>query len=441
MTIGEKIKFLRKEKKLTQSQLAGKKMTKSMLSQIENNNAMPSMKNLKYIAKALEKPLSYFIKEDSKALPLKEIKYKLDIAKEHIDKYQIDEGIKILESILKEFNIDKNTKVYADIMCKLADCQSFLKNFEKSEEYLKKSINIYKDNNLYSYAAKTYIDLIARYWDEQNFNECLIILNKAKEMHDKSTSNDVSFKIKYFQIKSLILSSIGKIHDTINILDKSIKLSKESGIYYKSDEVYKTKSLMNILLENYDEFLKNIKKGKQFAKFTENNISLISLELITALYYNELKQPKKALKHLDITNELINNEDNNYIDFYVKDIFYNEKAKSYYHLKEYKKGLKELSKCSYSDSKYKSKYIYDYIYLWLGKVYEGLILFELNDKEKAITSIKKGIEMIEKRGNTKYLAFSYKQLSKIYSKLNNYKMAYQYLNKCDEIIEKINKKV
>lgn len=64
-SLGEKIKNLRKEMKLTQTDLAGNEMTKSMLSQIENNLATPSMKNLLYIASKLGKPASYFLEDAS----------------------------------------------------------------------------------------------------------------------------------------------------------------------------------------------------------------------------------------------------------------------------------------------------------------------------------------------------------------------------------------
>ena len=63
-TLGEKIKTLRKEKKLTQTDLAGSELTKSMLSQIENGKATPSMKTLQYIADKLECETSFLLEED-----------------------------------------------------------------------------------------------------------------------------------------------------------------------------------------------------------------------------------------------------------------------------------------------------------------------------------------------------------------------------------------
>lgn len=59
-TLGEKIKTLRKEKKLTQTELAGPELTKSMLSQIENGKATPSMKTLQYIAEKLGCETSFY---------------------------------------------------------------------------------------------------------------------------------------------------------------------------------------------------------------------------------------------------------------------------------------------------------------------------------------------------------------------------------------------
>ena len=55
----KKLKHCEK-KKLTQTELAGSEMTKSMLSQIENGKATPSMKTLQYIAEKLECETSFY---------------------------------------------------------------------------------------------------------------------------------------------------------------------------------------------------------------------------------------------------------------------------------------------------------------------------------------------------------------------------------------------
>ncbi len=65
MTLGQKIKALRKEKKWTQAELAGEEITRNMLSLIESDTTLPSLPTLKYLAKRLGVPAGYLLDEDS----------------------------------------------------------------------------------------------------------------------------------------------------------------------------------------------------------------------------------------------------------------------------------------------------------------------------------------------------------------------------------------
>ena len=60
MTTGEKIKKLRAEKMMTQSQLVGEHITRNMLSRIESDEANPSLGTLIYLAKRLNVPPRIF---------------------------------------------------------------------------------------------------------------------------------------------------------------------------------------------------------------------------------------------------------------------------------------------------------------------------------------------------------------------------------------------
>ena len=60
MNIGDKIKKIRKEKKITQSALAGQRITRNMLSSIERGTANPSLETMEYISSRLSTPLAYF---------------------------------------------------------------------------------------------------------------------------------------------------------------------------------------------------------------------------------------------------------------------------------------------------------------------------------------------------------------------------------------------
>ena len=67
-TLGKKIKNIRKIRKLTQTELTGTKVTRNMLSRIENGAANPSLDTLEYLADGLGVSVSYLLSEDDDLL-------------------------------------------------------------------------------------------------------------------------------------------------------------------------------------------------------------------------------------------------------------------------------------------------------------------------------------------------------------------------------------
>ena len=64
MTTGEKIKKLRTEKMMTQSELVGNHITRNMLSRIESDEANPSLGTLLYLASRLNVPAGYLLADE-----------------------------------------------------------------------------------------------------------------------------------------------------------------------------------------------------------------------------------------------------------------------------------------------------------------------------------------------------------------------------------------
>ena len=69
MDIGQRLKQARLEAGLSQRQLCGEEITRNMLSQIENGSARPSMDTLRFLAAQLNKPISYFLEEETVTSP------------------------------------------------------------------------------------------------------------------------------------------------------------------------------------------------------------------------------------------------------------------------------------------------------------------------------------------------------------------------------------
>jgi transcriptional regulator with XRE-family HTH domain len=424
-SLGERIKTLRKDLNMTQTDLAGNEMTKSMLSQIENNLATPSMKNLQYLASRLGKPASYFLEDEAyvSSLPIERIREELKEISKLIDSRKLDEALSMLEAMLLKYNFDKDSKLYADFLSKHGECLIELNRSEEGEGKIKEAVNIYKNKYLFVDASRTYTILIGTPWNNFDYQKCMNILEEALGIYNNSINKDYAFEIETLYIRSILYAGLDKIEDSLLATDKALNISKQTDIYYKSDELYKNLAVMGGLLGELEHFNEHIDKARQFAVFTDNHRVLASIEGVCGLYYNKLGKPEKALEYLDTAIEL---------SYKVAAFALTEKAKSFYMLGKYQQALESIKHIKYPEY---IPFKYDYLHIWSSKVYEGLSLSKVGRSKEATETIKSGIEMLEIVGESKALAFAYKSLSEVYSDMEDFENAFAALKRSNEIEE------
>ena len=424
-SLGERIKSLRKNLKMTQTDLAGSEMTKSMLSQIENNLAMPSMKNLQYLASRLGKPASYFLEDGSyqSDLPTEEIHKELKEAADMIRNVKLEEALLKLEQMSGKYNFDQSSKLYADFLDKLGQCLIDLNRIEEGQEKIIEAVNIYKNKFLFVDAARAHLTLMNVHWNHFDYQKCMVVLEEASEISDHSINKDKTFEIEVIHIKTLLYGGLDKLEDSIASAEKALKISKEIGIYYKSDEMYKNLAVMNGFLGSYESFDYNLEKAKQFATFTDNSGILSSIEGIRGLYANQIGRFREAIDYLDKALALSTG---------VAAFAYTEKAKSLYMLEEYQEALNTLKNVQYPNY---TPFKYDYLHIWSSKIYKGLALSKISKTKEAIEEINQGIDKMQVVGNSKTLAFAYKSLSEVYSDISDFENAFEALKKSNELEE------
>jgi tetratricopeptide (TPR) repeat protein len=145
------------------------------------------------------------------------------------------------------------------------------------------------------------------------------------------------------------------------------------------------------------------------------------VELAMSEYENSISQPENALLHIEKLA--------NYMGRKTR-VYYLEKAKSLYLLGMYNEAKKQIDLVEYPD---KILDRIDFLYMWSGKIYEGLIENKLGNSQMAIDLINFGIEKMESLTSSKYHVFAYKSLSEVYSSLGNYEKAFTFLKKSNEI--------
>ena len=145
MTIGEKIRAARMEKRLTQSDVAEDKITRNMLSAIESDKALPSIDTLLHIAAKLELPVAYLLSDDADISVYKK-NDKITEIREAFKQKRYNDCISLVESI---GNIDDELAyILAYSAFEIGTNMARRGSFLSAEKYLEMA-NKYADQTVY----------------------------------------------------------------------------------------------------------------------------------------------------------------------------------------------------------------------------------------------------------------------------------------------------
>ncbi|CDN35080.1 MULTISPECIES: helix-turn-helix domain-containing protein [Bacillus] len=402
-TLGEKIKTLRKEKKLTQTELVGSELTKSMLSQIENGKATPSMKTLQYIAEKLECEMSFLLEEDEGEIV--ELIQKMEPL---IKANKCDEVYKTLLPIVQtELPSTLNTaRLYKQFLT-----GAVIMNDYHIEYYVETAVSIFEKYTLYRESTETKLLFYYMLFKRKKYKECLqMIATIRDEYKAKNLEMDLITHIQLYLKEAIILLAYGNYEKCEKVILDALAFSKKHQVYYKTDEFYRILSYQKVITADKEQYLYYIKKSEQFAIFTEDILSIAIIDILKAYYYNTITNEYTiALKHLEQFREKLKDEP----IFQDDGLYYLEKGKSLYGLKRYKEALAILKHATIPD--YMSHPL-DQSWVLTAGSYRALCYIELQDKKSALKEAKEAVQAIDSYPDSIFTSFI-KEILQIIQKL------------------------
>ncbi|QPC46778.1 helix-turn-helix domain-containing protein [Mangrovibacillus cuniculi] len=285
--IGERIKALRKERKMTQTDLADGIVTKSMLSMIENGKAEASMRSLREIAERLGVPLQALLvnpKEDELRKIVQEIEALADASRDAYEEKLIDKLLSYME--------DAHDSIWkAKAMMIVSFCYAELKNREKVILYLEQAIILFerlgeKDELAMARILEAYYFLQwNRYEDAMSKIELL--------SHLSVTGTKPNTRIEFYML--LVFKELFYEDDStlaMKHLEEGLEFMKSIHTYYRADDFYRLIASLAMDEGNVEAYKEAIHKARQFVEFTEDAASRLRLVFTESLNSIEHRDAK-----------------------------------------------------------------------------------------------------------------------------------------------------
>lgn len=302
-SLGERIKKIRKEKKMTLAEVAGDRLTKGMLSLIENGKAQPSMESLRYIAERIGVEVSTLLDENH----IEELRTLLfEIEKEYnniFSPFELrdkDVMIRLLHRILS-VREKLHGKNYEEI--RLLDLYTRLNtvlNYREETITMSHVIAFYEKIHAYSQVISCYSFLSGFYFNKNDYQNALKWIQEA-EKRTKPYEHLID-KLSILDMHYILTVLYGAIDDPENShkhLNFALDIAHENRIYYRLDDFYRYSFVLAIQQGDEEKSAYYLKKLKQHADFTEDELAHNTLVFCQAHYMNMIDKDYEQVHSLN----------------------------------------------------------------------------------------------------------------------------------------------
>ncbi len=404
--LGDRIRKLRKQKKLTLEALAGQGLTKGMLSLIENNKAKPSMESLAHIAEGLGVDVTDLLGEIS----TQELRAILEKA-EKLYNEKSDGQYKELLTLIEPY-IEKLTQGYES--ARLLDILSRSLYKEKLagwEEYADRAAIIYDDINLTANRAQIAIFRAMVKFIQHDYASSLdILVSERKEIHSTHVYMDHMTRMDFDYHEAILHFAIGDNESASAVMEKAIQFSKEQRIFYRINDLYRLGAGQALMFKDEEKLELYLRKLKQYGEFADDLLSILVHDLIIVMSLNTVK--KQYTHALEIIDTYLAEPT---MEEVVKDLYQIEKGKALYGLGEFPEAISYFNEVETSTT---THHPFDLSLYYVRYSYKALCHQGLGEIEEALQAAQNAVEKFEALPDTPFKEFAVETYHTILAKVN-----------------------
>ena len=416
MEIGDKIKYYRKQKGLSQEELAMDICTRSYLSKIENNVAKPHQNTINLLFQKLGVPST-----EAATINTEEINGKLYEWYEIIKSRDNDKARKLEVSINEEiFKLDDLTTFiqyqlfslrYQLLLRNMNESKQLILKLESVENHLseKQKYYFYYFYGLYKYIQDDFIDSLEYY-------------SKAEKIDQQIHINEPDL----FYLLSLVHSRLYHISLSIHYANMALTGFNHDLDYMKIIETRSILSINYIYLEEYDKAKHHLLSSLKIAEKFNDTYLKNNIYHNLGYLYSKTNNHHKAIDYYFKSMNLKKGE----IEKVTNTIYY--LTESYFALNQINAAEEWLEKgLNIAEEKNMKS---------LQIKYHLLKLERCHEKDKSLKFIEEtGLTYLEEKKMWKELSETTKILANYFANQQHYKTAYQYCCLADSNRKKIQK--
>jgi len=425
--IGEKIKKLRKEKKLTLADVAKDRMSPAMISLIENGKSKPSAENLKHIADQLGVNVSELLGGSLTTEELRnELSYLLEILDGIAGSEKIEQAITHIKSLLPQlgnnYESARINELYA--RCLFLYYLDFKSKYDLLDErdwskYVTKAEEVYRNLQMESRVLKVrlFCALIESY--QGNYQKALELINSALKDVMGNDYETISVRIDLMLLKIDIVDALGEFEEAFQLLDEIIDYTNKHVMLKRFFEIHNRGALMYYNINNFARAREFVNKINKFFEIIDNDHLYLEKELIL-IHYKEFYENEPEIA-LDMVNKYekkllsMGKVDEEWKSSYGE-FAADTKARCYTKLKQPKKALPLFRELLKEDNKHIDYSATDVGIHEINKSYQALCYLELNQLEKAKDYAQEAVRKLRHYPHTAYYQFARNVLQEIQMK-------------------------
>ena len=426
LTLGQKIKAIRKEKGLTQAELVGDRITRNQLSLIENGINNPSISTLEFIAQRLNVPMSYFLSNDD--FSLHKCQKLIIKAETLLESGEYDAVINEAETFLTNIGNqeDNNMGGLLGRLYLLLGIAYYNVEKSKAEEALSIAVNHLEATDQISYLSKAYNYLGLIYDEAQALDRAEAYLSKANNLISNVNLENVILKLNIALNLSNIYLKQKRYAELVDFINENLKYSKKYKIFHNFGTFNMLLSAAYRFTCNYKQAILCTLKAIEYFQFSDNEVYKYTCYINLGIYYRLSGDYENAIKYLDMAKKYFEYTEKNAFSLNAK----SEILKTMFLSEKNADNIYKLANDLLYDLDDANENRLDIL------VIKAVCLLEHGDIEEAYKLFVQAEELVSDPAASELIAYIYLGLSKIYKHKQNWEKAYLYLDKSNALPQK-----